>query len=339
MIIPARDEEKNIVNCLTSISLQSYPNYEVILVDDRSLDRTPEIAQMFKKSFQAPFRVVRIEKLPPGWTGKNYAMFAGSRLAEGEWFLFTDADTTHRRQSLSSAMACAIERKLDFLTLAPETESKSFWEKTIQPLASSSLAVWFSPEKINSPGSARVLANGQFILVRRECYEKVGGNEAVKAEVVEDVALAKKVKQAGFKIAFLNGINLYSTRMYSSLKAIRTGWKRILIYLFDKSIPALSHKLFLFLFFSLLPYFALGYEIWLKSTGSSSYSSLAFYLSLGLCALISVVRFIGNKMVRSNPWYGLLHPLGSLMMSWILLCSIGRVVMKKPSEWRGQHYS
>lgn len=342
VIIPARNEEKNIGNCLAHILKQSYPDYEVIVVDDRSTDRTPEILHKFethKAAGETPLRIVRIEKLPPGWTGKNYAMFAGSRLAAGNWILFTDADTTHRPESLLTAMHAALGRKVDFLTLAPETESKSFWEKTIQPLASGSLAIWFSPEKINDPKSGLVLANGQFILVRKACYEKVGGNESVKNEVVEDVALAKRVKAADYKVAFLNGIHLYSTRMYRSLKEIKTGWKRILVYLFNKSIPAMLHKIFLFLFFSLLPYAALIVETALKISGSVHFSPAVFYLSLSLCILISVVRFIGNKMVKSNPWYGLLHPLGSLLMVWILLCAIGRVIMKKPSEWRGQHHA
>lgn len=335
VIIPARNEERNIGNCLAHILKQNYPNYEVIVVDDRSTDSTPEIL----KNFGTRIRVVRIEKLPPGWTGKNYAMFAGSRITTGEWLLFTDADTTHKPESLSTAMACVLERKLDFLTLAPETESKSFWEKTIQPLASSSLAIWFEPEKINDPGNELVLANGQFIFVKKEAYEKTGGNEAVKAEVVEDVALAKKMKRMGFRIAFLNGIHLYRTRMYNSLKEIKTGWKRILVYLFDKNIPAMLHKIFLFLFFSLLPYAVLITEIAFKIWKPVYFSPTVFYLSLSLCILISAVRFIGNKMVKSNPWYGLLHPLGSLLMVWILLCCVGRVLVKKPSEWKGQHYT
>jgi len=94
----------------------------------------------------------------------------------------------------------------------------------------------------------------------------------------------------------------------------------------------------MFLFFSLLPYLIFGVEIVLKVNDSGHFSPLLLWLSFGLCVLISVVRFIGNKMVKSNPWYGLLHPLGSLVMVWILLCSIGRVVMRKSSVWRGDHY-
>lgn len=347
VIIPARNEEKNIGNCLEHIFKQNYPNYEVIVVDDRSSDMTVDILKKFESegagrtrgAGKCFFKTVRIEKLPPGWTGKNYAMFAGSRIAAGEWLLFTDADTTHRPLSLATAVSCVFEKKLDFLTLAPETESRSFWEKTIQPLASSCLAIWFSPEKINDPKSDLVLANGQFILVHKTCYEKTGGNEAVRAEVVEDVALARKLKAEGYHVAFLNGIHLYSTRMYSSLKEITTGWKRILVFLFNKDIPAMLHKIFLFLFFSLLPYAALITETALKISGSPQFSPAILYLSLSLCILISAVRFIGNKTVKSDPWYGLLHPLGSLVMVWILLCCIGRVVLNKPSKWKGQHYA
>ena len=143
VIIPAKNEEKNIPNCLRHIFNQNYKNFEIIVVDDRSTDRTPHLLENFKKLSPVPFKVIRIEKLPPGWTGKNHAMFAASRAASGGWFLFTDADTTHRPESISTAVACVLEDKIDLLTLTPEVESRSFWEKTVQPLAVSSLALWF----------------------------------------------------------------------------------------------------------------------------------------------------------------------------------------------------
>lgn len=244
IIVPARNEEKNIDNCLDHLANQTYPNVEIIVVDDRSTDKTPDLLKKHN------VKGVRIEKLPTGWTGKNHAMFTGAKAASGDWLLFTDADTTHRPESVQTAVACALENDIDFLTLAPETESKSFWEKTVQPLAVGSLALWFNPEKVNDPNSGVVLANGQYILIKKSVYEKVGGNESVKNEVVEDVALAKKVKAAGFTIRFLNGTLLYSTRMYSSLKEIKTGWTRIFTYLFEKKLLPILHKIFLFAFFS-----------------------------------------------------------------------------------------
>ncbi len=335
IIVPAKNEEKNIANCLYHLFRQNFKNCEIIVVDDRSTDKTPHLLENFKKLSPFPFRIIRIEKLPPGWTGKNHAMVAGSKAASGDWLLFTDADTTHSPESAASALETAISQKIDFLTLAPETESRTFWEKTVQPLAIGSLALWFNSEKVNDPKTGNVLANGQFILVKKDVYEKVGGNESVKSEVVEDVELAKKIRAAGFTMKFLNGTKLYSTRMYSSLAEIKTGWTRIFTYLFKKNIPAILHKIFLFVFVSLAPFFILKIELFFKFTNSSSYRPLTLALSLGVCAWILLIRFIGNKMLKSNPWYALLHPLGSVIMIWILSICILRIAFNRPSVWRG----
>ncbi len=338
VIVPAKNEEKNIVNCLDSLVRQNYKNLEIIVVDDRSDDSTPQILEDYSVKIKIPFKVVRIEKLPPGWTGKNHAMMAGSRAARGEWLLFTDADTTHSRESVSTSLECAIERNIDFLTLAPEAECRTFWEKTVQPLAVGSLAIWFEPKKINDSKSAVVLANGQFILIKKTVYEKVGGNESVKDLVVEDVELARKVRQAGFLVQFLNGTLLYSTRMYSSLKEIRTGWTRIFIHLFNRSVPALLHKIFLFVFFSSLPFFILFFEIFARLTAYQGYSYEILFLAAVTCSFIVFVRFIGNKAVKADPWYGFLHLLGSLVMIWILAQCVARILLNRPSMWRGQAY-
>jgi chlorobactene glucosyltransferase len=338
VIVPAKNEEKNIGNCLTHLLEQSYKNYEIIVVDDRSTDRTSEIVASFQKQNKVPIKLVRIEKLPPGWTGKNHAMQAGSKAASGDWLLFTDADTTHRPQSLRSSMACAFDKKIDFLTLAPEVESKSFWEKTVQPLAVASIALWFDPEKINDPKNPVALANGQFLLIRKEAYDKVGGSESVKMDVVEDVELAKKIRQAGYFVQFLNGTNLYSTRMYSNLNEIKTGWTRILTHLFNRSIPAIVHKIFLFFIFSIFPFLLLAKEIGFYFLTPQFFSMPVLVLSAALCLFIVLVRFIGSLQVKSNPWYSFLHPLGSCIMVWILSICVYRIAFNRASPWRGDLY-
>ena len=318
VIVPARNEEKNIARCLFHLMKQNYPNLEIITVDDRSEDRTGHLVENFKMLSGFPFKTVRIDKLPPGWTGKNHAMFVGSKAATGDWLLFTDADTTHQKESVRTALTAAIEQKIDLLTLAPETECRSFWEKTVQPLAVSSLALWFDKA---------VVANGQFILIRRKVYETIGGNESVQTEVVEDVALAKKVKAAGYTLKFLNGTRLYSTRMYSSLLEIKTGWTRIFTYLFNKNALAVLHKIYLFLAFSLGPFILLACAGYFDRTVS--------VLSAAACVWIIVIRFFGNKMLKCDPWSAFLHPLSSLVMLWIMMSCLGRILFNRPSVWRG----
>ncbi len=338
VIVPARNEEKNIGNCLKYLAAQTYTNYEIIVVDDRSSDRTSEIVREFQKDKRTPIKLVQIQKLPDGWTGKNYALFTGSKAASGEWFLFTDADTTHKPFSLVTALQTARERGIDFLTLSPETESKSFWEKTVQPLAVGSLALWFPPKKVNDPDSELVLANGQFILIQKKAYEDIGGNESIKTEVVEDVALARKARSVGCLVQFLNGTPLYSTRMYTCLKEIITGWTRILTYLFEKNVLRIAHKIFLFSLFSIWPFVVLTQETALYLSRSIRFSQDMFFLSMLVAGLIVAVRFVGNLSVKTNPWFAFLHPVGSLVMVWILLKCVVRIIWNRPSVWKGQYY-
>jgi chlorobactene glucosyltransferase len=335
VIVPAKDEEKNIENCLQHLLLQNYDNYEIIVVDDRSGDATPQILETYRRNSKIPLKIVRVEKLPPGWTGKNHAMHVGAKAAAGEWLLFTDADTTHSPLSLSTALDKAVTDGIDFLTLAPETESESFWEHTVQPLAVSSLALWFDPAKVNDPKHPGVLANGQFLLIEKIAYEQVGGSESVKDKVVEDVELAKRFRSGGKLVQFLDGTRLYSTRMYSSLAEIHRGWTRIYIHLFDKKIAPILHKIALFLFFSILPFAVLAAEIYLRQTDSAIYDPLLLKISFGVSAFIVAVRAAGNLRVRSSPWHAFLHPLGSLVLVWILSTCVFRIAAGRPSLWRG----
>ncbi len=335
VIVPARDEEQNIGNCLSHLIKQDHPDYEIIVVDDRSTDRTGRLIKNFKKLSPVPLKLVRIEKLPEGWTGKNHAMMVGSKAASGTRLLFTDADTTHEVHCLRASLCTAVEKNADFLTLAPQVECRTFWENVVQPLAVSSLALWFKTAELNEPGSKTVLANGQFILVKKIVYEAIGGNESVKNEVIEDVELAKKVKAAGYSVLFLNGTLLYSTRMYTSLGQIFKGWTRIFIHLFEKKLLPIIHKIFLFLFFSIFPFVVLGLEKIFWITGNQSFNAFLFWLSAAVCAWIIASRFAGNKLLRTNPWYALLHPIASLVMSWLLLVCVARIIFKGRSEWRG----
>jgi hypothetical protein len=285
-----------------------------------------------------PIVQIHIHELPQGWTGKNHAMFAGSKTAGGQWLLFTDADTTHKQWSLSSAMSHTLEQKIDFLTLAPQVEVRSFWEKTVQPLAIGSLALWFDAVKVNRLDTKWVLANGQFILVDKRLYDAVGGNQAVKAEVVEDVELARKMKAAGYSVRFLNGTEFYSTRMYRSLGEIITGWTRIFIHLFDKKPIPIFAKILLLGFFSILPYLIFFLEALKGLTKRPDFDPAIFHLSLAACLWIFTIRFFGNKLIKCNPWYAALHPLGSIIMIWILGTCLGRIFLNRPSVWRGDQY-
>lgn len=229
VIVPARNEEASLGTCLESLVGQSGVEFEIIVVNDHSTDRTAEIA----RSFPA-VRLIDAGELPPGWTGKNNAVSCGAREARGEWLLFTDADTVHLPGSLARSVAEAKEHKAEMLSYSPEQIAVTFWEMAILPVVFAELARQYPPSKVSDPASPIAAANGQYILIRRDTYESVGGHPTVAGEILEDVALAKVVKAAGRKIRFRYGADAVRTRMYRNFAQLREGWTKNLALLFPR---------------------------------------------------------------------------------------------------------
>ena len=229
VIVPARNEEASLGTCLESLVGQSGVEFEIIVVNDHSTDRTAEIARSFPG-----VRLLDAGELPAGWTGKNNAVACGARDARGGWLLFTDADTVHLRESLARALAEAKENNTEMLSYSPEQIAVTFWEMAILPVVFAELARQYPPSKVSDPASPIAAANGQYILIRRDAYESVGGHGAVAGEILEDVALAKVVKAAGRKIRFRYGADAVRTRMYRNFAQLREGWTKNLASLFPK---------------------------------------------------------------------------------------------------------
>ena len=231
VIVPARNEEASLGLCLESLLAQTGVSFEVIVVDDGSTDRTREIGQSFPE-----VRVVDAGPLPPGWTGKNNAVTAGARAAGGEWLLFTDADTVHKPGSLARALAEAEKNDAALLSYSPEQEVRGFWEQAVMPVIFAELAVTYRSSLVSDPASPAAAANGQYILVTRDAYQAVSGHTAVATNLLEDVALARAVKEAGRKIFFRYGGDAVRTHMYRSFAQLREGWTKNLALLFPSPV-------------------------------------------------------------------------------------------------------
>jgi glycosyltransferase involved in cell wall biosynthesis len=227
IIVPARNEEASLGDCLQSLVAQTGVSYEIIVVDDGSTDRTRAIAQSF-----SGVQVIFPGPLPPGWTGKNNAVVAGAAVARGEWLLFTDADTVHVPGSLARALAEAERERADLLSYSPEQTAVTFWERAVMPAIFAELASEYPPGKVRDQNSGIVAANGQYILVRREAYESVGRHAAVAAEILDDVALARAFRRAGWRVYFRYGADAVRTRMYRNWAQLRDGWTKNLALLF-----------------------------------------------------------------------------------------------------------
>src|SRR5271165_1076906 len=194
VIVPARNEEANLGDCLRSLIGQSRPRYEIIVVDDHSSDRTRTIAESFT------VRVITADPLPEGWSGKCNACWSGARIAKGKWLLFTDADTRHAANSIEQGWREAEANGAAMLSYSPKQQVNGFAERALMPVIFAELATTYRPKDVSDPSSAAAAANGQYLLIRRDVYETIGGHAAVATAILEDVALAKRAKQAGYRL-------------------------------------------------------------------------------------------------------------------------------------------
>jgi len=240
-IIPARNEEASIARAIESVAAQ-HEIGEVIVVNDQSTDGTGAIVAELAKSVPK-LKVLAIDAVPPGWTGKNHAVSVGAAAAQGDWLLFTDADTYHYPGSTRRALHDAVEHDAVLVSYSPEQEMDSFWERALIPFVYSRLATKFSFARVNDRTRPDAAANGQFVLVLRDAYESVGGHTAAPGQILEDVALARRVKQHGYGIYFTAPIGIVRTRMYRSFESMWQGWTKNLYPLMGGNLKSLLVEL------------------------------------------------------------------------------------------------
>jgi hypothetical protein len=224
VIIPARNEEASVARAVESVAMQLEVE-EVIVVNDGSTDGTGAVlaglAQRYPK-----LKVLDAGPLPEGWVGKNHAVAVGAAAAEGDWLLFTDADTFHYPGSTRRALMDAVDHDAVLVSYSPEQEMATWWERALIPFVYCRLAAKFSYARVNDPRRPDAAANGQFLLMLRDAYQAVGGQAAVAGEILEDVALARQVKKLGHGIYFTAPIGVVRTRMYRSFGAMWQGWTK-----------------------------------------------------------------------------------------------------------------
>jgi glycosyltransferase involved in cell wall biosynthesis len=336
-VLPARDEEAYLAECLESICRQSYPRLEILVVDDRSTDRTAEIAR--ELASQDPrIRVLTIHQLPAGWTGKTHALHHAATQAQGQWLWFMDADTVHTPECLSILMDHARVHQAALVSLLPQLRCESFWEQVVQPLGGITLMQSFPLHRVNNDRSPLAFANGQFILIKRTAYDAAGGHEAVRDRFVEDIALASRVKARGMPIRVALTRGLVFCRMYASFGQLIRGWSRILYDALDRHPWRLLGKVLDPIVFCQSGHLALAASLFLLAQGQ--HQTFALWL-LGLSVvhhawMYVVLRRVYHMSVpgsRHVAWY----PLANLIIDVILLRAIGMCLTGKVT-WRGTRY-
>lgn len=223
VLVPARDEERSVEDCLRSLLRQDYPDIEIIALDDDSGDSTLAIMERLAAE-DGRLRVLRGEPLPEGWLGKTWACAQLAREATGDMLLFTDADTRHGRYAVAAGVAAALREEADLLTGLPHVETVTWGERLVLPAvpwSTITLVPLAFAYRVRMPAVSA--ANGQYMMFPRASYEALGGHETVRDEVVEDMALAKAVKAAGMTWRIGDASDIVTTRMYRNLREVFGG--------------------------------------------------------------------------------------------------------------------
>ena len=338
VIVPARNEEQSIGECLRSLVSQSENvfqlgrDWEVIVVNDHSTDRTAEIARSFPG-----VTVIEAAKLEKGWTGKNNAIWTMARKARGRWILFTDADTIHEPGDLHRAMHEATRHKVGMLSYSPRQVVSGFWQRVLMPLVFSELALAYPPAKVSDPNQRIAAANGQFLLVDREAYRRLGGHPSVKDRVLEDVELAFLAKRRRVGLRFRYAPDALSTRMYRTTGSMIEGWTKNLALLFNNALTTAVWKLLDILLLVGLP--VLAVRLWNARFSPHSLEWLGVGWVLMLLWLRTLFRYYARVAKSNFPLVDCaISPLGLPLFAALLYMSWFKHHVVKQVSWKGRTY-
>ncbi len=345
IVIPAYNEERNIENCLKKILASNNPclKCKILVVDDNSNDSTVDVvhrtlSKIENNQFDIELIEAGVRPINERWVGKNWACSQAMKNVDSEWVLFLDADTLVERDTLKRALYQAIEEDSDLFSLAPRVNCNCLSEWIVQPIMALLLGVGFPISEANNLSSSISFAAGPFMLFRRSAYEAIGGHREMGGEVVEDLALAKKIKLRGFKLRFVLGLDAISLNMYSDFSSLWEGWSKNWFIGLDRSIlKALAASLFVFWMFSIPWIISLIKFFQGNFLGVLSVQSIICLvissISIGLQLYIRVWSKNTFKMPMRYWW---LMGVGGSLISLIGLASVWKTLTGKGWTWKGR---
>jgi cellulose synthase/poly-beta-1,6-N-acetylglucosamine synthase-like glycosyltransferase len=315
IIVPARNEERRLPTLLASLQRLNYVNYEVVVIDDVSDDGTARVAEHMGAN------LVSVDHLPEGWTGKNHACWCGAERTSGEWLLFTDADTIHSPASLSVAIRAAIATDAGMVSFLCRQQCGSLWERLVLPYA---YALYFAGRLTINASKRSAVANGQYILIRRSDYDRIGGHSAIRASVIDDVSLAQRAYACGVRVRLLRGEEWVGVRMYDGLSSLAAGLSKNAVSFLVAS-PAFGA-------ITVAASLVFGAAIPVTAR-AASFRSKAAILAVPAITLVPWMRRFGVPSM-----YAFLYPLAAGVFQFIALDSMRRKLVSGGVQWKGRRY-
>ena len=333
ILIPARDEEENIATCLESLKKQDYPNFEVLVLNDNSSDNTASIVSKIAAE-DGRIRLFHGEPLPEGWAGKPFACYQLAKQAKGSWLLFVDADTIHAPNMLRSVIAQALELKPSLLSGFPRQLTASIPQKIAVPVIYFIILAlfpmwWLHRSKKPKPS----MAIGQFLLFPREEYWKIGGHEAVKSKILEDIWLGVEINRHGGRHLAVDLSSLVSCNMYKTLGSMWQGLTRCVYSVAEISIVALIGLLIVGYLFFLAPFYWLWNELFIVD------ASLALRaVVMSQVAIILSMRWLVDNLFKASVISTPLHPVGLFFIILVCIRAIVKQVRGASVYWKNRLY-
>ncbi len=326
ILIPARNEERNVEEALRSVLALDYDNLEIDVVDDRSTDRTGEILDRMATA-EPRLRIVHVRDLPPGWLGKNHALWLGAEKATGEYLLFTDADVVMDPSTLRRAMSIMVSDGLDHMTASPQIEQRGLLFEMFIGVFSLFFAIFVKPWKVKDPKSPRHVGIGAFNLVRAEAYRAAGGHRAIAMRPDDDLKLGKILKKNGFRQELVYGQVLLRVEWYTSIRELIRG-------LMKNAFSGVDYRVSVILFSTVAQ---LAVYVW-PFLALVLTSGVTRWLNLASVLVLLALCWANAPFAGVRRWHGIGFPIASRLFLYILWRATLLTLWNDGIDWRGTHY-
>ena len=327
IIVPACNEENTVEPALRTLLGQEYENLEIIVVNDRSTDRTGEVLSKVKKEHPT-LRILEINDLPPGWLGKNHALHRGALKAEGDYLLFTDADILFDKTTIARAMTIIVREGFDHLALIFRNIARGHLLNAMMVDAGAGLFFLFKPWKVSDPKSTNFVGVGAFNLVKKSVYFKTGGHETIRMHPIDDIMLGKTIKQNGFRQECLSGYDFLSVHWYDSPGTMIRGLMKNIFALFNFRVSFALLAVTMVCLMAVFPFW--GIFLLPEIPGFLCLATIGIRLT----SFAYGARLTGTSYLTIP--YSLLTPYINI---FIILKGMWTTLRNNGINWRGTHYS